>query len=383
MSPSDALALDPLDHTGGPKVALVHDWLNQMGGAEQVLENLVDLFPDAPIYTSMYWPAGVSPSYQEWDIRTSWLDKLPGIRRHHQLFFPFYPLAFESLDLDSYDVVLSNKSGFCHGVITPPETVHICYCLTPTRYVWRYHDYARREAIGPLARGALQPALAYLRMWDRLAADRVDRFLAISSEIQKRIKKYYHRDSTVVYPPVETQRFTPTRSYEDYYLSVGRLVPYKRVDLAIQACTQLGLPLKVAGKGRDRARLEALAGPTVEFLGYVPDDELGKLMARCKAFLFPGAEDFGIAPIQAMAAGRPVIAYAYGGALDTVIEGLSGTLFREQSVSALVEALKEFEAERYDPAQIRSHAEQYDASVFRSKIGETVARAYEEHRAWS
>jgi glycosyltransferase involved in cell wall biosynthesis len=353
-----------------------------MGGAEQVLENLVDLF-DAPVYTSIYWPEGISPTYQEWDIRTTWLNRMPGVKRHHQLFFPLYPIAFESLDLDGYDVVLSNKSGFCHGVITPPETIHICYCLTPTRYVWRYHDYARREAIGPLARVALQPVLYYLRMWDRLAAERVDRFIAISNEIQRRILKYYRRDSTVIYPPVETERFEPASSYDDYYLSVGRLVPYKQVDLAVQACTQLGVPLKVAGKGRDMARLQAMAGPTVEFLGYVPDDELGELMARCKAFLFPGAEDFGIAPIQAMAAGRPVIAYAYGGALDTVVERVSGTLFYEQSVHALVQALQGFEAGRYDPGRIRDHAKQYDASVFRRKITEFVARACEEHRTWS
>jgi glycosyltransferase involved in cell wall biosynthesis len=365
------------------KVALVHDWLNQMGGAEQVLESLVALYPDAPVYTSIYWPQGVSPAYRAWDIRTTWLDKVPGVKRHHQLFFPLYPIALESLDLDGYDVVLSNKSGFCHGVLTPPETVHVCYCLTPTRYVWRYHDYARQEAIGPLARAALQPVLTYLRMWDRLAAERVDRFVAISSEIQRRIRKYYRRDSTIVYPPVQTQRFVPARSHDDYYLSVGRLVPYKRVDLAVQACTRLGLPLKVAGKGRDMERLQALAGPTVEFLGYVPDGELGELMARCKAFLFPGAEDFGIAPIQAMAAGRPVIAFAAGGALDTVIEGTSGTLFAEQSVDALAQALQAFDVDRYDPAVIRSHAEQYDASVFKDKIAEVVAQAYEEHKRWS
>jgi glycosyltransferase involved in cell wall biosynthesis len=220
-------------------------------------------------------------------------------------------------------------------------------------------------------------------MWDRLAADRVDRFVAISNEVQQRIQKYYRRDSTVIYPPVDTERFAPAPSYDDYFLSVGRLVPYKRVDLAVQACTQLGLPLKVAGKGRDLARLQAMAGPTVEFLGYVSDDELGELMARCKAFLFPGAEDFGIAPIQAMAAGRPVIAYAYGGALDTVIEGLSGTLFHEQSVGALSEALRGFRPGRYDPARIRAHSEQYDTSVFRRKMTEYVGRACEEHRTWS
>jgi len=365
------------------RIALVHDWLNQMGGAEQVLENLVSLFPGAPVYTSIYWAKGMPPAYREWDIRTSWMDRLPGIKRHHQLYLPFYPLAFESLNLDEYDVVLSNKSGFCHGVITPPETLHVCYCLTPTRYVWRYHDYALREGIGPLARAALAPLLFRLRMWDRLAAERVDRFVAISTEVQRRIKKYYRRDSVVIYPPVDTERFSVASSHDDYYLSVGRLVPYKRVDLAVQACTQLGLPLKVGGVGRDLPRLKAMAGPTVEFLGYVPDDDLNELMARCKAFLFAGAEDFGITPVQVMAAGRPVIAYAYGGSLDTVVEGVSGTLFHEQSVESLVAALSRFEAGRYDPQAIRQHARQFDTSVFCTKIGDVVARAYEEHSRWS
>ena len=254
------------------RIALVHDWLNQMGGAEQVLENLVSLFPESPVYTSMYWAKGMPPAYRQWDIRTSWMDRLPGVKRHQQLYLPLYPLAFESLNLDGYDVVLSNKSGFCHGVITPPETLHVCYCLSPTRYVWRYHDYALREGLGPLARAALAPLLFRLRMWDRLAADRVDRFIAISTEIQRRIFKYYRRDSVVIYPPVDTERFSVAPSHDDYYLSVGRLVPYKRVDLVVQACTQLGLPLKVGGVGRDLPRLQAMAGPTVEFLGYVPDE---------------------------------------------------------------------------------------------------------------
>jgi glycosyltransferase involved in cell wall biosynthesis len=365
------------------RIALVHDWLNQIGGAEEVLENLVALFPESPVYTSMYWAEGMPPAYRQWDIRTSWMDRLPGIKRHHQAYLPLYPLAFESLDLGQYDVVLTNKSGFCHGVITPPETLHVCYCLTPTRYVWRYHDYALREGIGSLARAALAPLLFRLRMWDRLAADRVDRFIAISTEVQRRIHKYYRRDSVVIYPPVDTGRFSIASSHDDYYLSVGRLVPYKRVDLAVQACTRLGLPLKVGGAGRDLPRLKAMAGPTVEFLGYVPDDELDDLMACCKAFLFAGAEDFGITPVQAMAAGRPVIAYAYGGTLDTVVEGVSGTLFQEQSVESLVAALSRFEAAQYDPQAIREHARQFDTTVFRAKIGDTIAQAYEEHSKWS
>lgn len=362
------------------RVALVHDWLNQIGGAESVLENLVSLFPDAPVYTSIYWPEAMPAAYRQWDIRTSWLDRLPLVKRHHQPFLPLYPLAFESLDLSEYEVVLSNKSGFCHGVITTPETLHICYCLTPTRYVWRYHDYVRREGIGSLAQVLLAPLLAWLRVWDRLAAERVDRFIAISGEIKRRIAKYYRRDAEVIYPPVDTQRFVPASSYDDYFLTVGRLVPYKRVDLAVQACTRLGLPLKVGGSGRDLPRLQEMAGPSVEFLGRVPDDELPELMARCKAFIFPGVEDFGITPVQAMAAGRPVIAYARGGALDTVVEGLSGAFFDEQSVESLCDALARFDPTDYDPLAIRRHAEQFDAALFRRQIADYVARAYEEQR---
>jgi glycosyltransferase involved in cell wall biosynthesis len=365
------------------RVALVHDWLNQIGGAEFVLENLVDMFPGAPIYTSMYWREAMPDAYRQWDIRTSWMDRLPGIRRHHRLYFPLYPLSFEGFDLAAYDVVLSNKSGFCHGVVTPPETLHICYCLTPTRYVWRYHDYALHEGMGAVCQAALAPVLSCLRVWDRLAADRVDRFIAISTEVRRRIAKYYRRDAEVIYPPVDTRCFTIAPSHDDYYLVVGRLVPYKRTDLAVRACTQLGLPLKISGTGRDLSRLRQMAGPTVEFLGRVPDEELCELMARCKAFLFPGAEDFGITPVQAMAAGRPVIAYASGGALDTVVEGVSGMLFHEQSVEALVEALERFDATCYDAQVVRRHAEQFDVTVFRQKIKDYVVRAYEEHERWS
>jgi glycosyltransferase involved in cell wall biosynthesis len=365
------------------RIALVHDWLNQIGGAEGVLEHLVSLYPGAPVYTSMYWPEAMPSAYRQWDIRTSWMDKLPGVKRHHQSYLPLYPLAFESFDFGEAQVVLSNKSGFCHGVITPPETLHICYCLTPTRYVWRYHDYARRESLGSSTRVVLAPILCYLRMWDRLAADRVDRFVAISTEIQRRIHKYYRRDSEIIYPPVDTKRFMPVGAPDDYYLVIGRLVPYKRIDLAVRACTRLNLPLKVGGSGRDLDRLQAIAGPTVEFLGRVPGEKLPDLMARCKAFLLPGAEDFAIAPVEAMAAGRPVIAYAYGGALDTVVEGLSGLLFQQQTVDSLSEALVRFDPQAYDPLAIRRHAEQFDAAVFRQAISEYVARAHEEHVKWS
>ncbi|MBN1936442.1 MAG: glycosyltransferase [Anaerolineae bacterium] len=365
------------------RLALVHDWMNQVGGAESVLEQFVTLFPDAPVYTSIYDPRAMPDSWRGWDIRPSWMNRLPLIKKHHQPFLPLYPLAFEGFDLSQYDIVLSNKSGFCHGVITSPETLHICYCLTPTRYVWRYRDYARREGLGGLTRIALSPLLSYLRLWDRLATDRVDRFIAISGEVQRRIAKYYRRESEIIYPPVDTQRFAPSDSYDDYFLIVGRLVPYKRIDLAVRACTALGLPLKVGGCGRDLKRLKSIAGPTVEFLGRVPDQALPELMARCKAFLFPGDEDFGITPVEAMAAGRPVIAYACGGALDTIIENQTGILFHQQSVESLIEALQHFDPDACDPSAIRQHAEQFDTAVFRQKIRDYVAQAYKERTPWN
>jgi glycosyltransferase involved in cell wall biosynthesis len=352
------------------RVAIVHDWLNQIGGAEQVLEALVELFPQAPIYTSIYWPQAMPPAYRAWDIRTTWMDRLPGIYRHHQPYLLFYPLAFGGLELRGYDLVISNKSAFCLGVRLAPGTRHICYCLTPTRFVWDYDTYVRREQVSGLARGLVRPFLGWLQRWERAAADRVDTFASISREVQARVRHLYGCESTVIYPPVNTADLTPVPRGEqgDYFLIVSRLIPYKRIDLAVEALNRLGLPLWIAGEGRDRANLEALAGPNVRFLGRVPDAELPGLVARCRAFLFPGLEDFGIAPVQAMAAGRPVIAYAGGGALDYVIEGETGLFFEEQTPESLAEAVGRFHADDFDPARIRAHAERFDASVFKSRL---------------
>ncbi len=355
------------------KVALVHDWLNQVGGAEDVLDTIVEMFPDSPLYTSLYWREGMPAHMQAWDIRTSFINRLPFAQRKQQLYFPLYPTAFEQFDFRGYDVVLSNKSGFCHGIITDPETVHICYCLTPTRYVWRYHQYAEQESLGRLVRMGLVPFLGYLRLWDRLAADRVDHFIAISQVVRQRINKVYRREATIIYPPVDTGRFEPIdpQQVEDYYFFVGRLVPYRRLDLLIEAFNKLGRPLVIAGSGRDRERLEALANDNIKFLGYVSDEELPRWLAKCRAFMWPGEEDFGIAPIQAMAAGRPVIAYAAGGALDTVIPG-TGQLFAEQTVAAMMAAVEQFDTTTIDPAFIRRHAEQFDTAVFKETLGRFI-----------
>ena len=365
----------------GPSVALLHDWLNQYGGAERVLEHLVAMFPQAPIYTSIYWRDRLPPAYATWDIRPTWMDDLPGIHRRHQIYFPLYALAFSRMDLShgGYDLVLSNKSGFCHGVRTG-EVPHLCYCLAPTRYVWQFEHYAAREQLSPAVRLLLGPIVKLLRRWDYDAAQRDNlHFIAISREIQQRIKQFYGRPSTIIHPPVDVHRFAPLPDASrhergDYYLVVSRLVPYKRIDLAVRAFTRLGLPLLIAGEGRDRPALEAIAGPTVRFLGRVSEEALGTLLAGCRAFVFPGYEDFGIAPVEAQAAGRPVIAYRAGGALDTVIEGVTGCFFDEPLVESLMEAVVSFDADGVEPMTLRAHAEQFSVEQFNTRLMDQVRR---------
>lgn len=358
------------------KLALVHDWLNQRGGAEDVLEVLVNLYPQSPIYTSIYYVEKMPAAYREWDLRTLWINHMPFIHQRHQPYLPLYPFAWASTNLSEYEVVLSNKSGFCHVFQHGDETLHICYCLTPTRYVWQIDAYLDREGYGALVGAALRPLVALLRQWDFAGTRGVQHFIAISKEIQERIKNYYQRDSVIIYPPVETSRFQPSDSHDDYFLCLSRLIPYKRIDLAVQAATRLNLPLKVAGHGRALDALKAVAGPTVEFLGYVPDEELNTLLSRCKAFIFPGLEDFGIAPVQAMAAGRPVIAFAGGGALDYVIPNKTGELFHTQTVESLMEVMQRFDADAYSPQEIRAFAEQFDRSIFEREITSYVEQAY-------
>lgn len=356
------------------RVALVHDWLNQLGGAENVLEELAGIFPAAPIYTSIYAPDHMPDSYRGWDIRTSFMQRLPGVAAHHQYYLPFYPLAFEKMDLGGYDLVLSNKSGFCHGVRTKSNqgcATHVCYCLTPTRFLWQYDLYRQREQIGSAAGSLLRPLLAQLRRWDLAAAQRVDHFIAISSEVQARIRTTYGRESAIIFPPVDVDYFTPgsIQSVGDYYLIVSRLIPYKRIDLAVEAFRRLPQEkLVVVGGGRDLQALQAQAPANVHFLGRQPRERVRDLLTGCRAFLFPGLEDFGIAPVEAMSSGRPVIAFGGGGALDTVLPGVTGELFGEQSVESLVATLAHFDWRAYDPAACRAHAECFSAASFRRQL---------------
>lgn len=363
------------------KVALAHDFLNQYGGAERVLEELHELFPDAPVYTSMYAPEKMSATIRGLDIRTSFMQRLPLVTRNHQPFLMLYPLAFESFDLSGYDVVISNSSAFCKGVMTTPRTLHISYCLTPMRWVWNYRAYVERERLGRAARFVLPAAISQLRAWDVATAQNVDRFLAISSTVAARIRKYYRREATVLYPPVNCDAFSQQNEpVDDYFLIVSRLIPYKRIDLAVDAFTRLGIKLKIVGSGgRDLAALRARSGRNVEFLGRVSDAELKTLYARCRAFVFPGEEDFGIAPLEANASGRPVIAYAGGGALDTVDDGRTGILFREQTVDSLVDGIKRIEQTSWDGDALRAHARTFDRQVFRDQMTAFVSNSLAEH----
>ncbi len=356
------------------KVALVHDYLNQMGGAERVVMALHEIYPDAPIYTSIYDPKLVDPAFRKMDIRTSFMQKFPMVTKHHQPYLPFYPFAMESLDLRGYDLVLSSSSAFGKGVITRPETMHICYCHTPMRWCWNYEEYVEREQLGKMARRILPFLITGLRSWDQTSSMRVDHFIANSPVIAERIQKYYRRDAVVIPPPVEASRFTfdPTIQPEDYFLIVSRLIPYKRIDLAIEACNRLRLPLVIIGSGRDLERLKKLAGPTIRFMGRLSDQEVLSYYARCRAFLFPGEEDFGITPLEAQASGRPVIAYGVGGALASVVDGVTGVFFKKQTVESLAEVLATFDEQRYNRQVIRSHALEYDMPRFHRRIQQFI-----------
>jgi glycosyltransferase involved in cell wall biosynthesis len=358
----------------GVRMALVHDWLNQLGGAENVLEELIALFPDADLYTSIYAPDRMPAAYRAWPIHTSFMQRFPGVADHHQKYLPFYPRAFERMDLRGYDLVLSNKSGFCHGVQAGERgegTQHVCYCLTPTRFLWLYDQYREREQIGGLTSLALQPLLHNLRRWDWQAAQRVDHFIAISSAVQERIRTIYGRESDVIHPPVDVDYFTPDPATPvgDYYLIVSRLIPYKRIDLAVEALRDLpDAKLIVVGDGRDLPALRARAGDNVHFLGRVERARIRELLRGARAFIFPGLEDFGIAPVEAMSAGRPVIAYAGGGALDTVVPGVTGELFPEQTAASLAAVLANFDPTAYDPEACRIQAERFSTNEFRRKL---------------
>lgn len=359
------------------KIAIVTDWMTNYGGAESVISAFCDLFPDAPVYTTIYKPEKMRELGKLKDVRTTYLQKLP--IKKHQLLLSLMPTAVEMMDLDEFDLVLSSCHSVSKGVITSPNTLHISYCHTPMRYAWESWDFETRLKKFPrILHSSIRRQIKKIREWDYCAAQRVDKYIANSSHIGQQIQKYYERDSDVIYPPVHTEKFKPVKKpTEDYYFSIGRLIPYKKFDLLVETFNELKKPLKIAGTGPELEKLKAMAGPTVEILGYVSDEELVDLYANCKAFMFPQLEDAGIVPLEAMSCGRPVIALNRGGSLDTMIDGKTGVLFEEQTVEGLTKAIKSFEKKKFDSNFIRKHAEKFDVEHFKKKILDYVEKEWE------
>lgn len=365
-----------------PRIAIVADWLTNMGGAEEVVLAMHEAFPQAPIYTSVYLPEKM-PRFNGIDVRTTWIQKLPAfIRKYHRWFPVVQVWAFRGLDLSEYDIILSSSIITSkHVRKTRPGQVHISYCHTPTRYYWsHYEEYKKDPGFGKLnwlVKLLIPIFMPRQKKLDYEAAQAVDVFIANSEEVRARIKKYYHKPSTVIYPPVDTSRFAPARERGDYYVVLGRQVPYKRYDLAVAACSKLGIPLKVFGKGPAHEELEKIAGPTVEFFtdrfGNASDAEVNKALNNAKGFIFTADEDFGIVQVEALAAGAPVIGYGKGGTLDIVQDGESGILFHEQTVEAVAEAIKKAEATTFLPGTLRRKAKRFDKGLFITKIRKIVS----------
>lgn len=361
------------------KVAIVHDWLAVYGGAESIIRILHDMFPDAPIYTTVYNASNMPDDFKEMDIRPSFIQKLPFGKKKYTTYLPLMPYAFEQFDMTEYDLVISSNTCCSKGVITSPDTLHICYCNTPMRYAWEfYHEYVGKK--NKLAKIFIGWMMKGIRQWDRLSADRVDVFIANSKNVARRIRKHYRREAHVIYPPVRTGMFQKCENNDGYYLAVSRLVPYKRVDLVVEAFTELGLPLKVIGAGSEFDYIASKAGPNVEMLGRLSDEEVLKYMQNCKAFLFPGEEDFGITPIEAQGCGKPVIAFGKGGALETVVKNKTGVFFYEQTKEAVIEVVKEFETMTFDVQEICDHAKSFSEERFKEELYTFFMEQYEAFR---
>jgi len=353
------------------KVAIVHYWLVGMRGGERVVEQLLDLFPEADIYTHVYVPEAVSERLNRQRIRTTFIQKIPGARKHYKKLLPLMPMALNHLDLGGYDLVISSESGPAKGVMVAPAAQHICYCHSPMRYLWdHYHLYWRNA---DFASRMMMPLIApALRQWDFQTAQGIDEIVANSSFVQKRIRRTWGRESTIVPPPIATEAFSASETVDDYYLWVGELIAYKRPDLAVDAFTRLGLPLVVVGDGEMSRMLHARAGPNIRFVPRMKFDALKRAYARCRALVFTAEEDFGMVPVEANASGRPVIAFGSGGVLDSIVPGVTGAFFSEQSVDALIEAVTAFDAGAFDPDACMRNAERFSVRHFRARIGALV-----------
>jgi len=366
------------------RIALVHDWLTGMRGGEKVLEVLCELYPQATLFTLLHNKGSASETIEKMDIHTSFINRLPLKATKYRNYLPLFPRAIESFDLSGFDLILSTSHAVAKGARPAPRALHICYCHTPMRYVWElYEEYFGPGRAGVLTRAAMSIIAPRLRVWDVRSSDRVDFFIANSRNVADRIRQYYRRPAEVIQPPVNVDQFVVSEKDEGYYLIVSALVPYKRVDLAIQAFNELGEKLLVVGSGPESKRLRSIANRNIQFLGWQNDLELSRLYAGCRALIFPGVEDFGIVPLEAMASGKPVIAFGKGGALETVVDdspSASGIFFHEQSVSALKDAVAQFSSSKFDPFMIRSHAERFARPQFKERIRRFVAEKLELHK---
>ena len=366
-------ALPPGQSENKMKVAIIHYWLVAMRGGEKVVSALLDLFPEADIFTHVYDQQAFSNNISQHNVKTTFIQKLPFAARLYKSYFPLMPLALEQLDLRGYDLVISSESGPAKGVLTSPDCLHICYCHTPMRYLWdMYHDY--KKGAGPLKRLAMVPLIHYLRIWDVTSAHRVDVFVANSNHVAKRIEKIYRREAAVVYPPVAVEDFYMADKQEDFYLMVGQLVRYKRADLAVRAFNRIGRRLVVIGEGEQLGMLKKMAGPNISLMGRQPFSVIQEHYAKCRALIFPGEEDFGIVPVEAMASGRPVIAYGRGGVLETALPGETGLFFKKQTEESLNAAIEEFEKTEglFAPEACRKQAEKFGGKRFKNAFMEIV-----------
>ncbi len=365
------------------RVALVHYWLTTIRGGEKVLESFCRMYPQADIFTHVLDEKCLSPVLRRHRIQTSFIQRLPCSRKHYQKYLPLMPLALEHLDLTEYDLVISSESGPAKGIITRADTLHVCYCHSPMRYLWDHYPFYYAGA-GCLSRAAMRLFFPLLRMWDVTSAQRVDAFIANSQTVAARIHKHWRREASIVHPPVAVDNFTAhDKEKGEYYLYMGQLVRYKRADLAIEACMRMKRPVVIVGEGEERKKLEAMADSSIRFVGR--QDDLGALFRNCRALLFPGEEDFGIVPVEAMAAGVPVIAYGKGGATETVRDGQTGLFFKEATVASLMEAMERFERQEdsFDPLALRAHAEHFGEERFQQEAAAVIRRAWEEHQKYT
>jgi len=370
---------------GEMRVAIIHDWLTGMRGGERCLEVFSELFPQAHLYTLVYIPGSVSPLIEQMPIKTSFIQNLPFSKRGYRRYLPLFPMAIERFSLKGYDLILSCSHCVAKGIIPPPDALHISYVLTPMRYAWDMYG----EYFGENKNRMIPFFMHYLRMWDATSSQRVDHFICISKHVENRIRKFYRRKAEIIHPPVDTKRFRLQDKKENYFLIVSSFAPYKRVDLAVEAFNRLGCPLKIIGSGPEEKRVRSKARSNVEFLGWLPDEAVADWYSRCRALIFPGEEDFGIVPLEAMACGKPAIAYGRGGALETVIpynqevkagrETPTGLFFQEQNVDSLIDAVERFgQIEReFDPAAIRNHSLQWDREIFKEKIKKSIIQKME------